>query len=318
MKEFLERAAKGQTLSSRDLSIVLDALPIPLSWADLHDGRIQFVNRAFKTLFGYSDDAFATVDDWIDRAYVNDDQKQEARRRWQQLWTPPASGAAEVGAFEVDVLCADGRIRPVQHRGILLHDIGIGIATFEDISDRKIAETALHQLAFEDALTRLPNRRALKQKWLDLANPKQPSQGVTAILVMDIDGFKSVNDHFGHDTGDALLQAIAQRLLASVRAHDLICRLGGDEFVALIQNLAHHDHVAQICWRIESGLKQPILINSRKFVIGVSIGASLFPQDGDDLQELLKRADEALYRVKTSGKGGWQWFEEPRAKFASS
>ena len=313
LKEFFERASEEGGLSYRDLQIVLDALPTALSWATLENAEIRFFNRAFKTLFGYSDGAFRTVDDWIDTAYIDNRQKMEARSRWEQLWVGQPSGIGEVDVIELDIRCADGTIRTVQHRGILLHDIGIGIATFDDISDRKRAEQALFALANEDPLTGLPNRRVLQERWQETLRRHISPSSMSALLLIDLDGFKPINDQLGHDAGDEVLCIVAERLKASVRESDLICRIGGDEFVVLLGSIATHEIVAQLCWRIEASLNLPVAVAGNTVRVGASIGASLFPRDGTDLRSLIKRADEALYRVKAREKGGWEWFEAPTA-----
>jgi diguanylate cyclase (GGDEF)-like protein/PAS domain S-box-containing protein len=313
LKDFMERAVGEHGLSERDLHIILDALPTPLSWATLADGKIQFVNRAFKTLFGYAENAFPTVDDWIDRAYVKLHQQEEARKRWKELWTDRASGIGEVDVIELEVICSDRSIRTVQHRGILLHDIGIGIATFDDISDRKRVEETLFRLAYEDPLTGLPNRRFLQERWSEYRTRPDASDRPSAALLIDMDDFKAVNDQCGHDAGDAVLLAMAERLKASMRDDDLVCRLGGDEFVILLQGIGGYDEVRRTCSRIEAALNKPVTIPGGTVTISASIGASLFPQDGADLKTLLKRADEALYRVKNTRKGGWAWFKAPLA-----
>ncbi|PZU68670.1 sensor domain-containing diguanylate cyclase [Sphingobium sp.] len=312
MKELFERAESGKIVSHRDLHIILDALPVPLSWASLPGGQIQFVNRAFKRVFGYGDDSFATFDDWIDRTYVDESGRDDARRRWSSLWTPEAAGISEVDPVELRVRCADGLVLTVQHRGILLHDIGIGIATFEDVSARKQAEDAVHRIAFEDPLTGVGNRRALQARWLDATCSEEGIEGQQiAILLIDLDDFKPVNDSMGHEAGDAVLEQVAVRLRECVRGSDLVFRIGGDEFVILLPDFHAHHEVEALCRRIGQSFDQPFTGNDKPAYIGASIGASLWPEDGKDLRKLLRHADEALYRLKKHGKGGWQWFSTP-------
>lgn len=258
MKELLERAARADGFSQQDLHIILDALPVALSWATHPDGRIRFLNRAFRTTFGYGEEKFLTVDDWIECAYPRGDNREEARRRWHDLWQARSSGISEVDPFEIEVLCADGTTKAILHRGIVLHDMGVGIAIFDDVSDRRIAEETLRRFALEDPLTGLANRRMLQEKWAELSVGGDGSQGMMALLLVDLDGFKSINDRFGHDAGDQTLICVAERLRSSVRSNDLACRIGGDEFAILLPDIHTPDTVEQICWRIGTSLSLPI------------------------------------------------------------
>lgn len=312
LKEFVERA-NAHSFSPYDLHVILDALPTAMAWATLPEGSLQFTNRAFKTLFGYADGMFSTIDDWIEKAYVRAEHRAQSRRSWKELWKAPVKGISEVNGFEIEVRCFSGETRTVQFRAILLHEIKVGIATFEDVSDLKLAERALHRLAFEDTLTGLPNRRMLQNYWLDRLTHKKSVNPISTLLLIDLDGFKAVNDRFGHDAGDEVLIAVSNRIKESVRGGDLICRLGGDEFVVILNDVVSVDQVSQLCWRIEAALSRPIAAAGQSVVVGASIGASLFPQDAQDLSKLIKRADEALYRVKSAAKGGWQWFQAPAA-----
>ncbi len=317
MKELFERAENGQIRSHRDLHIILDALPVCLSWASLPGGEIQFVNRSFKKTFGYPEGHFLTVQQWVDEAYVREADKARARSHWKHLWTTDATGISEVDALEVQVRCADGKIRTVLHRGILVHDIGIGIATFEDISAQKLAEDAMRRIALEDPLTKLANRRALQELWqAETVNVDSIDGRMVALLLIDLDDFKPVNDRLGHEIGDEVLKMAAVRLRATVRSSDLVSRLGGDEFVALLLNLKDVKPAEMICQRVAEGFRQPFVIHGQPIALGASVGACLYPQQAGNLTELLRHADEALYRVKRGGKGGWQWFQSPSGLLA--
>ncbi|MCG6207472.1 sensor domain-containing diguanylate cyclase [Rhodopseudomonas sp. HC1] len=315
MKELFERAANGKLVSHRDLHIILDALPVPLSWALVPGGEIRFMNRAFKKTFGYTEESFRTVDEWIDQTYPVEADRQRARDHWEYLWKAQGNRIREIPPVEVSVRCADGTILTVQHRGILLHDIGIGIATFEDISARKAAEDALHRISFQDPLTGVGNRRALQARWVEETSTSANDNACpVAVLLIDLDDFKPVNDALGHDVGDALLTALADRLRACTRGSDLLFRIGGDEFVILLPGLGHRGQVGTLCRRIIRVLAEPFLVEGQSVAVGATIGASLWPQHGADLREVLRQADEALYRAKRRQKGGWEWFEAPSTK----
>jgi len=156
----------------------------------------------------------------------------------------------------------------------------------------------LEHLARHDALTGLPNRRLFMERLdtaLDLAHRHS---GQLALLFIDLDEFKSINDRFGHDGGDATLQAVARRLQANTRRVDMVARLGGDEFVVLIDSPANRDQVRVIAQKLQASMQEPISLGDASWVVGLSIGISLFPQDGDTADVLMRQADTSMYRVK--------------------
>ncbi|MBS9477502.1 sensor domain-containing diguanylate cyclase [Ancylobacter radicis] len=307
MKEILDRAGQDMVCANGDLHLILDAIPTPLSWATLPDGRIRFINRAFKKTFGYEDGTFATVEDWIDHGYAHEDDRCRARLRWRELWNSVGRGTTEIEPIELPVLCADGTVLTVQHRGIVLHEAGVAIATFEDISALKLAKDALRRIAFEDSLTGLPNRRALQTRWSE-AIARKPA--ALALLIIDLDHFKPVNDAYGHETGDMALSLVGRRLEACA-APEFLCRLGGDEFAILIESDSAHAQAERICAAIAAAFAGPFMIGGTEAAIGASVGVSLYPEHGTGLGELLRHADEALYRLKRAGRSGHEWYAAP-------
>jgi diguanylate cyclase (GGDEF)-like protein len=171
------------------------------------------------------------------------------------------------------------------------------------------SERKLTQLAYFDPLTGLPNRRSFNETLQTLldALPK-PASGFVLILV-DLDGFKHVNDTLGHDAGDAVLVVAAGRLRAALREGDFVARLGGDEFAILLQRVSEIDAVRHVCDRLVSGMTGPIDIQGRPARIGTSVGAALAPRHGRTAEDLYKHADEALYQAKRAGKGMWRWYD---------
>ncbi len=174
----------------------------------------------------------------------------------------------------------------------------------------KESERKMRQMATLDPLTELPNRRYFQdfaEKTLDLCRRRGCRFG---IYYMDLDRFKPVNDQYGHETGDMLLHEVGQRLIKQMRKSDLCARIGGDEFVALIQDVKHDQGFDKVARRILESLSHPYFINEKDIKIGVSIGISLFPEQGRDLEALLKMADEALYHAKEQGKGRYRIYRE--------
>ena len=185
------------------------------------------------------------------------------------------------------------------------------VLLFEDITDRQIAEAEakIQQLARFDTLTGLPNRAFLHdQTEAALASLKR--RGAFAILFVDLDDFKQVNDTLGHTCGDALLCAVADRLRSVVRGSDLVARFGGDEFVVLQYQLGDLNESAALAEQIVGVLSRAFQINGHQIMIGASIGIAVAPRDGDSADLLLKNAEMALYRVKLNGRGCWQSFEQ--------
>ncbi|TPW29677.1 diguanylate cyclase [Martelella alba] len=314
MRELFERAQHGTHASQRDLHIILDALPIPISWAYTSSGEIQFVNLAFKQLFGYRDDSFKTVADWIENSYVKESDRKLTRQRWQDIWQPAGVGISEVLPIELDVRCADGSIVTVIHRGTLLHDIGIAIATFEDFTAQKRAEEALHRLSFEDPLTGAGNRRALQMQWEKETSARLGDQTLPlTVLMLDLDGFKAVNDSLGHDIGDSILIETARRIQQSLQANGALFRFGGDEFVVLLTGLVTAKEVEFQCTHIKQAISAPFKHVSDHIRLGMTIGISQWPEDGPNLSDVLKKADQALYSMKKTNKGGWQWHAQPQS-----
>ncbi|HIJ87294.1 MAG TPA: EAL domain-containing protein [Desulfuromonadales bacterium] len=187
--------------------------------------------------------------------------------------------------------------------------------TIQDISERKAAENQIHTLAFIDTLTGLPNRLLFQDHLKRIHADPQNISNRYAILFIDIDGFKAVNDTLGHPAGDCLLQQLALRLKESVRSIDfvsagMVARLGGDEFVVVIEHLKHSDDVAIIAQRIIKNIRRPVQLVGSEVVVTASIGISIFPDDGPDPDTLVKHADIAMYSAKENGKNTFYYFDQ--------
>ncbi|MCW1937017.1 EAL domain-containing protein [Pseudomonas sp. MDMC_285] len=170
------------------------------------------------------------------------------------------------------------------------------------------ANAELTQLALHDGLTKLPNRLLLEDRINQNILKLQRNGGYFALLFMDLDGFKPVNDAFGHHVGDQLLVAVAQRLRAHLRANDSLARIGGDEFV-LLAELRHPDDASNVASHVVGLLSQPFEIDGHELRVSTSVGIALYPGDGIDQQELLINADAAMYHAKSLGKNGYSFFE---------
>jgi diguanylate cyclase (GGDEF)-like protein/PAS domain S-box-containing protein len=196
------------------------------------------------------------------------------------------------------------------------------VAVFSDITALWRQDEYLKHLAFHDALTNLPNRALLMELLGHQITVARREQTGLALMFLDLDRFKSVNDRFGHDVGDELLQTVANRLQALVRQSDTVARLGGDEFVIKLDNPADRDEIARIAGRVIASINEPMEFRGQSVQVGTSIGIAVFPGGGQTPAELIKNADSAMYAAKNSGKNAYRFFaptmsasagERPRA-----
>ncbi|MDA5109891.1 sensor domain-containing diguanylate cyclase [Brevibacillus thermoruber] len=185
-------------------------------------------------------------------------------------------------------------------------------AVTRDITERKKLESQLEHMAYHDMLTGLPNRRLLLDRMQQAIAKAKRSDQLLAVLFLDCDNFKEINDTWGHDVGDQFLQVLAKRLASCVRDVDTVARLGGDEFVILLTSLESDTEAAKVAARILDVLQQPWLIAKQRFSITTSIGIAFFPHDGTDADQLLRHADQALYKAKSGGRNGYRFYSPTR------
>ncbi|MCP5268754.1 MAG: EAL domain-containing protein [Zoogloeaceae bacterium] len=184
------------------------------------------------------------------------------------------------------------------------------VAIFSDISERKEAQERIEYLARHDPLTGLPNRMLLTDRAEQALASADRARSKLALLFLDLDRFKTINDSLGHAVGDALLMEVTARLQASVRETDTISRLGGDEFVVVVTDLHDDETVVHVARKILDVTQQPFEIAGHRFSISVSIGITMFPADGRDFDTLLKKADTAMYHAKDAGRSTYRFFTE--------
>lgn len=185
------------------------------------------------------------------------------------------------------------------------------VAAFQDITLRLKAEEKIRQLAFYDTLTDLPNRRLLLDRLDQALSHAERHQRSLAVMFMDIDHFKNVNDTLGHDVGDELLKVMAARLNTCVRSEDTIARQGGDEFVVILSEIGNPQDAAIVAEKIIETLRQPISIKGHELQVTCSIGIAVYPAQGtDDAVVLMKKADIAMYAVKEAGRNGYRFFQD--------
>ena len=187
---------------------------------------------------------------------------------------------------------------------------GRRVSVFSDVTERWRSSERLRHLAFHDPLTDLPNRMLLLERLGQLIGQTKREDRNAAVIFLDLDRFKVVNDTLGHAVGDRLLKAVATDLQALVRHSDTVARLGGDEFVILLDNAAGRDEVELIARRIVAAVGQRRMVDGHALAVGASLGIAMFPQDGREREQLIAHADTALYAVKSAGRNGYRFFDE--------
>jgi diguanylate cyclase (GGDEF)-like protein/PAS domain S-box-containing protein len=208
---------------------------------------------------------------------------------------------------EATGLRCDGAIFPQE---ISLTAVGDGsvVCVVRDVTERTYAEEQIKHLAYHDALTSLPNRLLFKDRLTVALSHAQRDGSRLAVLFLDLDRFKIINDSLGHNIGDQLLQAVSARVQSCVRESDTVARLGGDEFIVLLPNLRRADEAAPVAMKILEAIRYPLHVEGREFFMTTSIGISLFPEDGADAETLIKNADTSMYQAKEMGRDNYQMY----------
>ncbi|WP_141333813.1 EAL domain-containing protein [Paenibacillus sp. tmac-D7] len=181
-------------------------------------------------------------------------------------------------------------------------------ATIRSVNERKRAEEKILHMAYHDALTNLPNRLMFDEKLKACFAEAERTGSMMAVIFFDLDRFKVINDTLGHHVGDQLLQSLAHKLQVYVKDKDVVARFGGDEFIILLTNVVHIDEAAQFAKGIPDLLKEPFVIEDQELFVTASIGISLYPHDGTEVETLLKNADIAMYRSKEKGGNSYNYY----------
>ncbi len=262
------------------------------------DGILIDVNEAAASMLGYS------VEEAIGRATL--DLVAPAFRDTVTEYIR----AGKEGAYEAEVIHQDGRHIPVEFTGRTMMRDGtlVRLGTMRDISARKKDEAHIRFLAHHDALTGLPNRLTLQQRLESLLALSRRHQTHSAVLFIDLDHFKTVNDSLGHHAGDALLVEVARRIESSVRDADVVGRQGGDEFIVVLADLAQAEAAAAVAVKLLAQVSAPFEIDGHQVSVAPSIGISVFPGDGSTAEELIRNADSAMYLAKKSGRSQYQFY----------
>ncbi|MDR3371259.1 MAG: EAL domain-containing protein [Rhodoferax sp.] len=301
------RLAKGMTeayeTNLRRTRALLDSLPDP-AWLTDRDQRMIAVNEAYRQLSGR-------------------DLQQILGHTVTDIWpesTAQALRVQDVRAFSTRMQQRREATQEVTGGGLryfeyistpVLDDRGqlAGVAgVARDITQLHVDQERIRYLAEHDILTDLPNRALLGDRMAMALADAMGTQAPLAVLFLDLDHFKFVNDTLGHEVGDQLLQQVSQRMRAHLDDRDTISRQGGDEFAVLMQGFKHLARVANVAQRMIDVIKTPFVVDGHELMVGVSIGISAYPQDGPDISTLLKNADTAMYQAKAAGGNAYRFF----------
>ncbi|WP_041483415.1 putative bifunctional diguanylate cyclase/phosphodiesterase [Thioalkalivibrio paradoxus] len=275
-------------------------------------GRFSFLNATVGKLLGYRPEELLQVP-LLD--IMEDDQRERGRYFLEQARQPddqvrsiqvalkPKFPGRSRRHFELVIWPVhDGEVPPADD---MRHRI---YGTARDITERLEAEAFISFQAYHDLLTRLPNRALFKDRLSIAITQAAREDRQLAVMFIDLDRFKVINDSLGHTMGDRLLQAVSQRLLKCVRKGDTLSRFGGDEFTLLLPEVRDPESVAQVAEKILASIRSPFSLSGHEIFIRASIGVALFPDAGTHLDALIKNADIAMYRVKNTGRDGYQVF----------
>jgi diguanylate cyclase (GGDEF)-like protein/PAS domain S-box-containing protein len=264
------------------------------------DGRLLECNEAFARILGYSSRAEVLAHSAWDLFFNREDR---------DIFLARLKEKGSLTNFEVRIRRRDGTsLWVLQNETLIPGENGADLVegTLIDITERKAAEEKIEFHAYHDPLTGLPNRMFLKDRLhLALAQARRSGRGF-AVLWLDLDHFKEINDTLGHGVGDRILQDVAARLRDCVREEDAVARLGGDEFLLLLVSVRQKEEAALVAKKILSRVGEPFRVDGHELHVTTSAGIALFPQDGEDAGTLLKNADGAMYQAKERGRNSFQ------------
>lgn len=318
LKRHLKKISKTLEESEKRYRFIVSNSP-DIIYMINHKGFFTFVNDRITDLLGYK------PDDLIGEhfsALIYEDDLETANHVFNERRT----GKRASHNVELRLKCLDPDIKhkSFESNSIVIELSAMGIYQNEDdsipflgtygvardISDRKKAQEMIHFQAYHDLLTKLPNRELFIDRLHLSMSHADRNNSKLAVMFLDMDGFKFINDSLGHAVGDNLLQQVSNRLKNILRDTDTVSRIGGDEFSILISEMQERDEAGLVAQKLIDAFYQPILLDSHEITISFSIGISIYPDDADSTDQLIKNADMAMYHIKGRGKNGYEYFSD--------
>jgi diguanylate cyclase (GGDEF)-like protein/PAS domain S-box-containing protein len=274
-------------------------LEITPDWSPL------FFNQVWLNMIGYSREEYAGMNF---RHLVNEEEARQLSQIFEDVYE---TGMSSRGV-ELQIMQKGGaRINVDISVSLILDSRGkrVGIRNFiRDVTERKKAEETIRRLAYHDPLTGLPNRLLFRDRLSVAITRAKRHQQYLAVMMLDLDKFKDVNDTLGHHMGDLLLQDVGERLIGLLRKGDTIARMGGDEFMLMLPEIKKIEDSTMIAQKIVDAFQNPFIIDDHEIHITTSIGIAIYPDNSDDVDTLVKHADIAMYRAKETGRNNYQQF----------
>lgn len=300
----LQRALEALSLESVKLHKILETAGEGIVGID-STGKILSFNRAAQNIFGYSEAEAINKNVTLLMPHPHRDSHDEYISRYLQTGQASALGKL----MELQGLRKDGTPFPLELTltEVKLGDTHLFTAVLRDITEQKLVQHRIEHLAHYDALTNLPNRSLFFDRLNQSIITAKRNQCSIALLFLDLDGFKQVNDTLGHHFGDLLLVKVAKRLNLSVRESDTLARLGGDEFTLILNDAHENEDVAVVAEKIIESINAPFDLQGHIVHIGVSIGIARYPRDADAKATLIVVADRAMYAAKCAGKNTYRF-----------
>ncbi|NQU59603.1 MAG: sensor domain-containing diguanylate cyclase [Rhodospirillales bacterium] len=294
MKDTANTSFQKMVREDDRLRVFNDTVPAGILVINVDDGSVVFSNRFFFETLGASGEEVLGAS-WED-FFVDAEERQALMVQFIEQ--------EEVRNFELKLKAADGSVvwGLASLSSIPLENEHLLMFAFIDITQLKEAEAKIQELANRDALTGLPSRRLFSDRIQKAMARAKRAETDMAVLFIDLDGFKAVNDTLGHEAGDEVLKEVSERLRGCIRKPDTAARIGGDEFIIIIEH-QHAEGATTVGQRVVERINKPIKVQGGTADIGASVGIAFYPKDGETEDELMKAADKAMYKVKKGSKG---------------